>query len=57
MQVLPEAGGWTKVLKLFKSVHAADLEKWPHRIMVLVIDFDEEEGRSAKAKAAIPESL
>lgn len=57
MQVLPSAGGWRHVLEVFKSEHAAAMERWPARLMVLLIDFDNDATRLAEAKRGIPESL
>jgi hypothetical protein len=56
-QVLSEAGGWNKVLGRFKSDHIKSMETYPHRFMILVIDFDGELDRLDTAKAAIPEHL
>lgn len=57
MQVLPEAGGWTEVLERFKSDHVIEMDRYPHRFMVLLIDFDDREDRLDIAKAAIPDRL
>ena len=40
IQVLPPAGGWKKVLDDFTTVHAAEMQNIPKRMMVLLIDFD-----------------
>ena len=55
-QPLPEADGWENVLRLFRSVHAAEMERYPHRFMVLVIDFDGKD-RLEKAITEIPAQL
>lgn len=57
MQVLSVAGGWTRVLEVFQSDHVVDMQKYPQRFMILLIDFDEQAGRLTEAKAAIPEHL
>jgi hypothetical protein len=57
MQVLPVAGGWREVLGLFKSDHIAEMNRYPHRFIVLLIDFDNSNDRLDTAKAAIPEDL
>jgi hypothetical protein len=57
IQVLPEAGGWTQVLGRFKSDHVIGMNRYSSRFMVLLIDFDGDEARLAKAKAEIPEHL
>ena len=57
VQVLPEAGGWTKVLELFKSVHICEMNQCPQRYMVLLIDFDGRQDRLDTAKSYIPTHL
>lgn len=57
MQVLLHAGGWRSVLERFKSYHVPRIRRFPNRLMVLLIDFDNKEDRLAMAKAAIPEDL
>src|SRR5208282_3630673 len=57
MQVLNPAGGWMKVLALFQSTHVVEMQKYPHRFMVLLIDLDEKQGQLDKAKAVVPEHL
>jgi hypothetical protein len=57
MQVLNPAGGRAKVLERFKSIHVVEMDRYPQRFMVLLIDFDEQEERVAKAKAEIPSHL
>jgi len=57
LQVLQEAGGWTQVLERFKSDHIVGMNRYPGRLMVLLIDFDGDQARLTKAKAEIPEPL
>jgi hypothetical protein len=57
MQVLPVADGWRKVLDRFQSDQIRDMERYPNRFMVLLIDLDGQEKRLEDAKAAIPEHL
>lgn len=57
MQVLPEAGGWTEVLNKFENQHVAEMERFPLRSMVLVIDLDGQIDRLAAAQARIPDRL
>jgi hypothetical protein len=57
MYILGVAGGWTRVLDEFKAVHVAEMTLNPLRFMVLLIDFDEDHNRLAKAKSVIPDSL
>lgn len=57
VQVLPEAGGWARVLECFKSEHVVEMERYSNRFFVLLIDFDSREERLSKVKAAIPGHL
>jgi len=57
MQVLSAARGWIRVLELFRSVHVAEMERNPHRLMILLIDCDSREERLSDAKARVPEHL
>src|SRR5580704_12835839 len=57
MQLLPVAGGWMEVLSLFEREHVAETNRCPHRLMVLLIDFDNVEDKLQDAKARIPERL
>jgi len=57
IRMLPEVGGWIQVLERFKSDHVVEMDRYPDRFMVLLIDFDGDEERLTKAKAAIPDGL
>jgi hypothetical protein len=57
MRVLPVAGGWSEVVKAFKSVHVAGMDRWPCRFMVLLIDFDDKQDRLERVRADIPPHL
>jgi hypothetical protein len=57
IQVLPEVGGWTQVLERFRSDHATQMDRYPSRFMVLLIDFDGDEQRLTRARAQIPGHL
>ena len=57
IQVLPEAGGWTRVLECFISDHVVKMDTYPNRFMVLLIDFDGRKERLNDAKARIPSHL
>jgi len=57
MQVLPVAGGWSKVLDQFESVHVTEMNNCQCRFMVLLIDFDGDRDRLQRAKNRIPEHL
>jgi hypothetical protein len=55
--VLPEAGGWNEVLDKFESEHVAELDRFEHRLMVLVIDLDGQVNRLTTARNRIPDHL
>jgi hypothetical protein len=57
MQVLGVAGGWNRVLDLFESEHVTEMDRWPNRFMVLLIDFDNVGTRLQNAKARVPRHL
>lgn len=57
MQVLRVARGWRRVLELFKSEHAAEMDRNPNRFMVLLIDLDRKHDRLDVVKAEIPTGL
>jgi hypothetical protein len=57
LQVLVEAGGWTKVLECFVTDHSSWMERVKNRLMVLLIDLDDKENRQQSVKAKIPADL
>ena len=57
IQVLDEVGGWAEVLDRFKSDHVNEMDKYPNRFMILLIDFDSRENRLDRAKREIPDRL
>ncbi len=57
IQILPEAGGWRRVLERFRANYVHRLEKYTQGFMILLIDFDRHEGRLDQVKAAVPEGL
>ena len=58
IQVLPSAGGWSKVLDSFVASHIAGLRQFNDRHLVLLVDFDDHvEERTAKFLEAFPEDL
>lgn len=58
IQVLPPAGGWMNVLNDFKDVHALEMQKYPYRMIVLLIDFDNQQNdRLSYVKNQIPQDL
>jgi hypothetical protein len=55
VQVLPVAGGWQKVIDSLVLNHVTDLQKYPCRRIVLLIDFDDDViNRTAYVKSQIP---
>jgi hypothetical protein len=57
LQILVEAGGWTKVLESFATEHIRWMEQFQNRFMVLVIDLDNRDDRHSYAAAKIPAHL
>ncbi|WP_103669595.1 hypothetical protein [Pseudanabaena sp. BC1403] len=65
IQVLPIANGWKKVVDKFKNDHVSEMGKFPKRMIVLVIDFDDYkepdglsyENRLIYIKSQVPEEL
>ena len=57
IQVLPEVGGWTQVLEHFESDHVFEMDRYPERFMVLLIDFDRRRDRLDDARARMPMHL
>ena len=52
IQVLEEVGGWNEVLDHFLSDQVGAMDRYPHRSMVLLIDFRDRDGdRLSYAKA------
>ncbi|HUO29139.1 MAG TPA: hypothetical protein VMU80_07980 [Bryobacteraceae bacterium] len=51
------AGGWKKLLDRFKSDEVAGMETNPHRLMVLLVDFDGRSDRRNKVGTVIPAHL
>ena len=56
-QVLNFAGGWHKVLEIYRQEHVPNMRRWPLRNLVLVIDCDGDSGRHARARQEIPTDL
>jgi hypothetical protein len=56
-KVLREAGGWTRALERFKENEVAGMDRFPERLMVLLIDLDGRKERLTQAKAEIPSHL
>jgi hypothetical protein len=57
IQVLEEVGGWKEVLLRFRTDHIAGMERYADRFIILLIDFDAQEGRLQYAKAGVPEQF
>jgi len=57
IRILPVAGGWLKVLDAFLSEHVAAMQRYPNRLMVLLVDFDGQESRLTTALASVPANL
>jgi len=58
IQVLPIADGWGKVVDKFKENHISEMRKFSKRMIVLLIDFDENyEDRFSYVKKQIPDDL
>ncbi len=57
IQVLQEAGGWLHVCETFLSEHVKEMQKYIHRYVVLLLDFDNQNDRPDKVKAKIPLNL
>ena len=52
MDVLPVAGGWAEVVNRFKSDHVSELDRYPTRYMILMVDFDKKSDRAASTVSA-----
>ena len=51
-------GGWLKAVEKFKNDHIPDMNKFPGRYMILVIDFDKYDDRAEKIQNFdIPDTL
>ena len=57
IQVLPETGGWIRVLECFTEDQIWAMDRFPERFMILLIDFDNKEARLQGVKAKIPSHL
>lgn len=58
IQVLPSAGGWKRVVDKFKDDYISTMLQYPNRIIVLMIDFDDDqEARLSFVKNEIPDYL
>lgn len=59
LQVLPYVGGWLHVVEELLKNHVGDMTKIPHRVVVLLIDFDHDsqEGGAAARLARVRERI
>lgn len=57
IQVLPPAGGWTKVVEQFMHAYAATMTRLSDRQVVLLIDFDHDPNRLSSIQSQIPNNL
>lgn len=58
IQVLNEAGGWEKVVGIFKSDYLPEMRKLSERRIVLLMDFDDKpEDRKSFVEREIPEDI
>ena len=57
IQVLEEVGGWNEVVDHFLSEHVAEMDHYPHRSMVLLLDFDGDAARLEYVRDRIPGHL
>jgi hypothetical protein len=57
IEVRDPAGGWGKVFDDFDEIHVHEMEKYPHRYMVLLIDFDGQPNRRAEVRGRIPPEI
>jgi hypothetical protein len=57
IQILPPLGGWIKVLNFFKDNHISGMYEYKNRMMLLLVDFDQDEKRLGNIKNQIPDDL
>ncbi|MEQ9549996.1 MAG: hypothetical protein RIM23_10300 [Coleofasciculus sp. G3-WIS-01] len=57
IQVLPPAGGWQRTVEQFTNDYAPTMRKFPQRMIVLLIDFDNRESRLSYVESKIPDDL
>jgi len=57
IQVLPVARGWKNVVKKFTNDYASTMRQYQHRMMALLIDFDDHEHRLSHVKDQIANDL
>src|SRR5688500_1043600 len=58
IDIMPPAGGWGEVLKIFEKEYISRLRKYPGDHVVLLVDFDGDyENRRARFAQVIPSDL
>jgi hypothetical protein len=57
IQILPPAGGWTKVRDKFLEEYLNDLERDSHGHLILLVDCDGKPERIGELKANVPANL
>lgn len=57
MQVLLPANGWIRVIETFLSDHVFAMHRYPRRLMLLLIDCDDDADRLQREKQKIPANL
>lgn len=57
VKVLPIRGGWGKNLEELNKNYASEMRQLPERMMVLLIDFDDNESRLSYVESHIPDDL
>ncbi len=58
IQVLPPAGGWTKVVEKFSNAYVPTMQAYSERRVLLIMDFDKNvDSRLSQIKNAIPSQL
>jgi hypothetical protein len=57
IQLLPSGKGWRKILDDVNTVYGPTMQNLPHRMLVLVMDFDNDRERLTYVRTQIPEAL
>jgi hypothetical protein len=57
IDVLPPAGGWSRVRDEFAETHITEMRKQSLRYMILIVDFDKHDDRLSAMQQVIPGDL
>ena len=57
IQIMNPSGGWSRVVEDFANSYAPGMRELAERMVVLLIDFDQDKGRLAKVQENIPLEL